>query len=90
MKQVFLALYYRHEFARRNEKVYKEGRKIAESLGMPEERLRTFIQSGRHLTDDIIKNVEGAKGRAKGARRKALGDYLKDFGVLPMVWNSDE
>ncbi len=90
LKEVFFALYYRHEFARRNMQVYKAGKNIAQALKMPEERLKTFVQDGRFLTEDIRLWVEQATGTDKGARRKALRDYLVDFGVLPMVWNWDE
>lgn len=90
LKEVFFALYYRHEFARRNMQVYKAGKKIAQALKMPEERLKTFVQDGRFLTEDIRLWVEQATGTDKGARRKALRDYLVNFGVLPMVWNWDQ
>ena len=90
LRQVFLALYYRHEFARRNEGVFKAGKKIAKALGLPEERLKTFVQKGEFLTDAIIRCVETANTKAKGTRTKALKDYLKKFAVIPMVWDWDE
>ena len=90
LKQVFLALYYRHEFARRNEKVFTAGKDIAKSLGLPEERLKTFVQKGEFLTDAIIRCVETANTRTKRTRADALKAYLKEHAVIPMVWDWDE
>ena len=90
LKQVFLALYYRHEFARRNEGVFKAGKKIAKDLGLSEERLKTFVQKGEFLTDAIIRCVETANTRSKSTRIRALKDYLKNYAVMPMVWDWNE
>ena len=90
LRQVFLALYYRHEFARRNEGVFKAGKKIAKALGLPEERLKTFVQKGEFLTDAIIRCVETAKTKTKRTRIEALKAYLKEYAVIPMVWDWDE
>lgn len=90
LKQVFLALYYRHEFARRNKGVFDAGKEIAHCLGLSEERLKTFVQKGEFLTDAIIRCVETANTKAKGTRVRALKDYLQKFAVIPMVWDWDE
>lgn len=89
-EQVFRALYYRHEFARRNKRVYDAGPAIAKKLDMPEARLKTFVQSGRFLTDDLIVNVENSERRTKGARRQALGSYLHVYGIVPLIWKWGE
>ena len=90
LKQVFLALYYRHEFARRNKAVFKAGKDIAADLGLGEERLRTFVHSGEFLTDTIVRSVEKANTRTKSKRFEALRVYLQKYGVLPMVWDWTE
>lgn len=90
LKQVFLALYYRHEFARRNEEVFKAGKDIAKCLGLPEERLKTFVQKGEFLTDAIVRSVEKANTRTKSKRIEALRDYLQKYRILPMVWDWNE
>ena len=90
LKQVFLALYYRHEFARRNEEVFKAGKEIAHCLGLSEERLKTFVQKGEFLTDAITRCVETANTKAKSTRIRALKDYLKKYAVIPMVWDWDD
>jgi len=89
-EHVFRALYYRHEFARRNKRVYDAGPPIAKKLGMPEERFKSFIQSGSFLTDEIIDHVEKSERRTKGARRQALGNYLEEFGIIPLIWTWGE
>ena len=89
-EHVFRALYYRHEFARRNKRVYDAGPAIAKKLGMPEVRFKTFVQSGRCLTDEIFDHVEKSERRTKGARRQALGDYLDEFGIIPLIWTWGE
>ena len=83
-------MYYRHEFARRNKRVYDAGPPFAKKLGMPESRLKTFVQSGRFLTDDLIENVENSERRTKGARRQALGSYLHEYGIVPLIWKWGE
>ena len=70
--------------------MFKEGEKIAKSLGLKEERLKTFIQSGEFLTTALIRCIEGANTRAKRQRTDSLKQYLQDFGVLPMVWHWSE
>ena len=90
LKQVFLALYYRHEFARRNKGVFEAGKDIAKSLGLSEERLKTFVQKGEFFTDALINCVEKANTRTKNKRIKVLKAYLNKYGVLPMVWDWDE
>ena len=89
-EQVFRALYYRHEFARRNKRVYDAGPAIAKKLGMPEVRFKSFVQSGSFLTDEIIAHVEKSERRTKGARRQALGNYLEEFGIIPLIWTWGE
>ena len=89
-EQVFRALYYRHEFARRNKRVYDAGPAIAKKLGMPEGRFKSFVQSGSFLTDEIIAHVEKSERRTKGARRQALGNYLEEFGIIPLIWTWGE
>ncbi len=89
-EQVFRALYYRHEFARRNKRVYDSGPAIAKKLGMPEVRFKSFVQSGSFLTDEIIAHVEKSERRTKGARRQALGNYLEEFGIVPLIWTWGE
>ena len=83
---IFKAIYYRHEFARRNQRVYEDGPIFAQKLGMPVERFKTFIQDGNYLTDDIQEWVEDSKRRTKGARRKMLGEYLKKYRIIPLAW----
>ena len=89
-EHVFRALYYRHEFARRNKRVYDAGPPFAKKLGMPEVRFKTFVQSGRCLTDEIFDHVEKSERRTKGARRQALGNYLEEFGIIPLIWTWGE
>mgnify|MGYP003615350938 CR=1 FL=1 len=89
-KKVFLGLYYRHEFARRNKRVYDAGPEIVRKLGMHPKRFGSFVQSGKFLTDDIVEQVEGSVKRTKGAMRRALGDYLHEYGVIPMMWTWGE
>lgn len=89
-RQIFRGLYYRHEFARRNKTVFEAGAGLPKMLGLPEERFRTFIQSNRCLTDDIIKAVEGKSGRAKGVCRSELRAYLKTHKIVPMTWDWSE
>lgn len=89
-EQIFLALYYRHEFARRNKAVFEAGDGIAAALGMPIDRFRFFDKGGSFLTDEIHEAVENSPSRTKGGRRKALGDYLKEFNVVPMTWDWGE
>lgn len=89
-EQVFRALYYRHEFARRNKRVYDAGPAIAKNLDMPEGRFKSFVQSGSFLTDEIIAHVEKSERRTKGARRKALGSYLHEYGIVPLIWKWGE
>ena len=83
---IFKAIYYRHEFARRNQRVFEAGPIFAQKLGMPVERFKTFIQDGNYLTDDIHEWVEGSERRTKGARRKMLGEYLKAYRIIPLAW----
>lgn len=89
-EHVFRALYYRHEFARRNKRVYDAGPAIAKKLGMPEVRFKSFVQSGNFLTDEIIAHVEKSERRTKGARRQALGSYLNEYGIIPLIWKWGE
>lgn len=89
-KRVFLALYYRHEFARRNKRVYDAGPGFARKIGISPKRLGTFVQSGRFLTDDIVEHVEGSIRRTKGSRRQVLAEYLHEYGILPMIWTWGE
>ena len=89
-RQIFRGIYYRHEFARRHADVFKAGDSLPRMLGLPDERFRTFIKNNRCLTDDIIRAVEGTKGRTKGLRREKLGKYLAKHKVIPMTWTWGE
>lgn len=84
---IFQRLHYRHELARRNTDVYNAGKILPGNLGLPDERFRTFIQNNRCLTDDIIKAVEGSKGKTKHFRRERLKEYLKEHKIVPLTWD---
>ena len=79
--KIFRGLYYRHEFARRNETVTDDSAKLAKALGFKPDRFQSFKANGRYLTDEIMtlvaKPINGKKG-------DLLSTYLKQHSVLPV------
>ncbi len=86
IRLVFQALYYRHEFARRNKEVYVSQDSLAKDLGLPEDLFRKFVHPDGFLTDILRNKIESSRGRAKGSRRKALKQYLSELAIVPMCW----
>jgi|GEM_PF-4130548 hypothetical protein len=80
---IFRGLYWRHEFARRNDAVSTASRDLAKALGFKPTRFEIFIQNGRPLTDELIDLCRVGSMPAK----TALREFLEKYKVLPTAWN---
>ena len=81
--EIFRGLYWRHEFARRNDAVSTASRDLAKVLGFKPTRFEIFIQNGRPLTDELIDLCRIGSVPAK----TALREFLEKYKVLPTTWN---
>ena len=82
--EIFRGLYWRHEFARRNDAVSTASRDLAKALGFKPTRFEIFIQNGRPLTDELIDVCRIGSMPAK----TALREFLEKYKVLPTTWNT--
>ena len=83
--EIFRGIYWRHEFARRNETVAKESAELAKTLGIKDSRFEVFIHDGYPLTDDLI-DLVSRPDREEAS--KALKMFLETHKVLPVTLNS--
>lgn len=79
---IFRGLYWRHEFARRNEAVSNASRDLAKALGFKPERFEHFIQDAHPLTDELVHICKAGTQTAKSA----LGKFLDIYKVFPTTW----
>ena len=83
--EIFRGIFWRHEFARRNETVAKDSAELAKTLGIEESRFEIFIHDGYPLTDDLIDLVSKPD---REVASKALKMFLETHKVLPVTLNS--
>lgn len=81
--EIFRGLYWRHEFARRNNAVSTASKDLAMALGFKITRFEQFIHNGRPLTDELIDVCRIGPMPAK----TALREFLEKYKVLPTTWN---
>ena len=81
--KIFRGLFWRHEFARRNDAVSNKSRVLAKALGFKPTRFEEFTGDARPLTDEL---VDICKTGTKPAKT-ALREFLEKFKVLPTTWS---
>lgn len=85
LKQIFPGIFYRHEFARRNEDVADASERLFKEFSIPPETSRHFSLGGvpRFLTSLLMeKAVEPSTDGIQ--RKQMLRDFLTEYRVIPM------
>ena len=80
---IFRGLYWRHEFARRNEAVSNASRTLAKALGFKPTRFEEFIRDAHPLTDELVHVCRSGTSPEK----TALREFLDKYKVLPTTWS---
>lgn len=84
---VFRGIFYRHEFARRNDDVRKESADLLKQLDMPPDRANHFLaEDGKSmLTDEIMANFKKTTPANQRKMKQALRRFFQKSKILPMT-----